>query len=354
LSDKFSVVHTRAPMRLSFGGGGTELAPYVNLFGGAVLSAAISMYAYVTISRNNSLDGKLRVEDQAEGVFIDLSLDDDWEIEKIESVFKLAVATTQEFKRQLGANSFANLHIITGSDAPISSGLGASSVLTIALNHAMNSFFSINFSKQNLIDSSYHIERVKLGLSGGLQDHYPAVYGGMNFIEFAKDGSARLESIKLKKDFLSELESSLLLINTGTSRNGAEIIEDQTSRIGSKDEVITESFHELKRTAYLMKKAIETQDVKLLGKLLDYAWSIKKTTSTKITNSEIENLYSKALDFGAMGGKLSGAGGGGFLLLIVPPEKKIRISRMLTGGNVSTFPVTFVNDGATTSNNSLH
>ena len=103
-----------------------------------------------------------------------------------------------------------------------------------------------------------------------------------------------------------------------------------------------------------MKKAIETQDVKLLGKLLDYAWSIKKTTSTKITNSEIENLYSKALDFGAMGGKLSGAGGGGFLLLIVPPEKKIRISRMLTGGNVSTFPVTFVNDGATTSNNSLH
>ena len=168
-----------------------------------------------------------------------------------------------------------------------------------------------------------------MNLSGGRQDHYAAAFGGMNYVQYFKDGQVSVERIDLSDSISLELQSSLLMVYTGTSRASADIIDSQQMAMFSKNESILSNLHFVKKLASDMRLALLDGDIQRFGSLLGESWDFKKATSVKISNSNIDFLYSRAKELGAYGGKISGAGGGGFLLLVVPPEKRVSIYQSL-------------------------
>lgn len=335
-------------MRISFGGGGTELSPYVETYGGCVLSAALGVYAHVNLSINHNKKGFLVISQETE---------DELHISDIENLvlnqcpesLRLASACLQYFSKQLDLKLPDGLVLVTGSEAPIGSGLGASSVLTVAIVNALQTMFELHMQKNRIAETAHKIEREILGLSGGLQDHYPAIYGGVNFIEFSKEKKATIQPLELSNAQISLLESSLLLVYSGQSRESASIIEKQTSAVRVENSNTIEYFHNIKSLADRMRIAILNSDISGLGCLLDESWKQKKLTNANVTNEAIESIYELVMRNGAFGGKVSGAGGGGFLMFVVPPEKKVKISKILGGEESVVFPSNLVSYGSQTS-----
>lgn len=339
------IIHSRAPMRISFGGGGTELSPYVETYGGCVLSSAIGIYAHVKLSFDVNTSGVfLKSQETGETIIIDNL--ENLDLSQCPTSLKLAAACLKYFSNQLGFKIPDGLVLVTGSEAPIGSGLGASSVLTVSIVNALQSLFSIHMHKNQIAEIAHTIERDILGLSGGLQDHYPAVYGGVNFIEFSKEKKASIQPLDLTNSEVSFLESSLLLVYCGKSRDSAKIIEAQTEAVSKKNSTTVDYFHEIKQIAHNMRVSLSKLDLPELGKLLDLSWELKKSTNSEISNSLIDSLYDTVKNEGAYGGKVSGAGGGGFLMFIVPPEKKIQISLKIGGKDSIVFPSNLVSYGA--------
>jgi D-glycero-alpha-D-manno-heptose-7-phosphate kinase len=338
-------IQSRAPMRISFGGGGTELSPYVETYGGCVLSAAIGIYAHVQISFESNING-IMVQSQETGDSITIEELNSLDLTQCPTSLKLASACLKYFSSVLSYEIPKGLVLVSGSEAPIGSGLGASSVLTVSIVNALQTLFSIHMHKNQIAETAHTIEREVLGLSGGLQDHYPAVYGGLNFIEFSKSRKASIQPLDLTNSELSFLESSLLLVYCGKSRDSAKIIEAQTSDLAKANSSTVGYFHEIKDIAHKMRVSISKLDLNELGKLLDTSWNLKKSTNSEITNSLIDSLYDTVKNEGAYGGKMSGAGGGGFLMFIVPPEKKIHISQKISGKDSVVFPSNIISYGA--------
>ncbi len=348
LLDNKTKIVSRAPMRISFGGGGTELSPYVETYGGCVLSAALGVYAHVQLSIDPNLSG-FRVISQETEDQIQIQSIESFNLAECPASLKLASACLQYFSRELKQTCPNGLVLNTGSEAPIGSGLGASSVLTVAIVNALQSMFELHMQKNLIAETAHKIERHVLGLSGGLQDHYPAIYGGVNFIDFSKEKKATIQPLELSNAQLSLLESSLLLIYSGQSRESASIIEVQTNAVRVENSSTIEYFHNIKALADRMRIAMLNSDISKLGSLLDESWSQKKLTNSGVTNARIDSLYEKVMQNGAYGGKVSGAGGGGFLMFVVPPEKKVKISKMLGGEESVVFPSNLVAYGSQTS-----
>jgi D-glycero-alpha-D-manno-heptose-7-phosphate kinase len=332
-------------MRISFGGGGTELSPYVETFGGCVLSSAIGIYAHVRIGFDNSASG-IVIKSQETGEAITIENLENLDLTLCPNSLRLASACLKYFYTQLACEIPRGLVLVTGSEAPIGSGLGASSVLTVSIVNALQSLFSMHMHKNQIAEVAHTIEREVLGLSGGLQDHYPAVYGGINFIEFSKEKKASIQPLDLTSAEVSFLESSLLLVYCGKSRDSAKIIEAQSEAVQKKNSLTVDYFHEIKLIAHKMRVSLSKSDLPELGRLLDASWELKKSTNSEISNSLIDSLYEKVKSEGAYGGKVSGAGGGGFLMFIVPPEKKIEISLRISGRDSIVFPSNLVSNGA--------
>ena len=339
--------YSRAPLRISFGGGGSEIPPYVDEFGGVVFSSTISMFATTCLTVGEH-DNRLAVHSQESLVshYVTEDIKDFSEILGLPKENQLGISCAWYIENIMKVNLPRNISIWTSSDAPQGSGLGTSSVMSVSILKAFDQLLKLNFSQNHLARTAFEIERQILKLSGGLQDHYAAAYGGLNFIKFDKNRTASVMPLNLNPNQRAQLESSLLLIYTGTSRESGSIIELQQESMRLNNSPIIQELHTQKVLAEQMFRAVTNGSMERLGKLMDESWNIKKNLAPSISNSSIDALYSRSLELGAFGGKISGAGGGGFLLLVVPPNQKYSIFNQLKNLDVIQFPISLEQTGA--------
>lgn len=307
------VIRGRAPLRVSFGGGGTDVEPFCVEQGGAIIGSTINKYAYCSISPReddqiivHSLDFDMTVKYNTQENFVyDGKLD----------LVKAALAV-------MGIREGCEVYL--QCDAPPGSGLGTSSTVMVALLTAMARWKGVVMDSYQLADLAYQVEREDLKIDGGYQDQYSSAFGGFNFIEFHGRNNVVVNPLRIKKDIIHELQYNLLLCYTGNVHVSANIIKDQVKNYEKKDAF--EAMCEVKALSYAMKDELLKGNLNSFGKLLDYGWQSKKRMSSRITSPQIDELYEEALEAGALGGKLLGAGGGGYLLLYCPYNLRHKVA----------------------------
>jgi D-glycero-alpha-D-manno-heptose-7-phosphate kinase len=330
----------RAALRLGLAGGGTDLTEYSDLFGGVVVNATLDKYAYATISDSERETTNFSSGDQQASATIT-----DLRGSVLDSNLQLHAAVYRRMMLEFNGQAFMPLNVRTYTDAPIGSGLGTSSTITVALVTAFAAHLGLSLNQSEIARIAFQVERIDCGLAGGKQDHYSAAFGGLNVMEFSKE-NVKVNPLKIQNEFLLELESSLLLFYTGQSRASAQIISDQTASLGVSKNVELEAMHVIKEQAVVMAKALESNNLEDVVKALKIGWESKKATSTKVSSVDIDNLYEQALLSGAKAGKISGAGGGGFMLFFVPIEERGRLVAKLSEFQGITYNCHFSNEGA--------
>lgn len=333
------IIRSKAPLRLGLAGGGTDVSPYSDIYGGAILNATISMYAYATIIPRD--DGKIifRAIDKNESyefestMFIPLN----GELNLLRGIYNRIVKDYS--KKPL------SFELSTYVDAPPGSGLGTSSTLVVAILGAFVEWLNLPLGEYDLARLAYDIERIDLGMAGGKQDQYAATFGGVNFMEFYKDDKVIVNPLRIRSNYLNELAYNLVLYYTETSRNSSQIIEKQAGNVVNNELQSIEATHKLKEQSILMKEALLKGELNKVGEILDFGWENKKLLAEGITNPEIEKIYKIAKKNGASGGKVSGAGGGGFMIFYCPDNKRSQVVRALEkhGGKVKRYE--FVTQG---------
>ena len=334
------LIRSKAPLRIGLAGGGTDVSPYCDIYGGSILNACINMYAYATIEPRN--DGKIEfccADRNEQNVFdSSLSLPIDGKFDLLKGVYNRLVK--DYIKKPL---SFT---LTTYVDAPAGSGLGSSSTLVVAIVKAFQEWQNLPLGEYDLAKLAWSIEREDLNMAGGRQDQYAAAFGGFNFMEFAANEKVLVNPLRIRKEYVNELEFNVLLYYTGTSRLSAKIIESQVENAKKKDEKAIDAMHKLKQQSLDMKEALLTGNLSKMGELLNTGWENKKKMSSAISNSVIDNIYETAIKAGALGGKISGAGGGGFFMFYCPGNSRYRVIEELSklGGEFRRFR--FTNLGA--------
>lgn len=336
------IVRARAPLRLGLAGGGTDVSPYCDVYGGQVMNVTIDRYAYAIIA---PLDG-------GESCFHALDVGHE-ETHSCNSTIdtggplRLLKGVYARVSREFLAGERPPLTLKTFSDAPPGSGLGSSSTMVVAVLQAFVEYFSLPLGEYEVAQLAYDIERKDLGLAGGKQDQYAATFGGFNFMEFYADNRVIVNPLRIKDWVWAELEASLVLYFTGVSRASADIIDQQSRNIGEKNLLSIDAMHQLKDEAVQMKQCILTGDLRKLETTLQAGWEAKKKTATSISNPLIEQVEKVAFANGARAAKVSGAGGGGFMMFLCSPEQRIGLSRALLqqGGSILDFH--FTQQGAT-------
>jgi D-glycero-alpha-D-manno-heptose-7-phosphate kinase len=317
----------RAPLRLSFCGGGTDVSPYPEEHGGCVLSATINHYAYASLRPRR--DSRLTLA----------SLDYDVVAKyaharrvKFDGQLDLLKAAVKALKVKRGADLW------THSDAPPGSGLGASSTLMVALLAVLREWLKLDLSPYDMAELAYRVERKDLRLAGGRQDQYAASFGGFNYIEFDANGTVVMP-LRLRRETIEELEYRLLLCYMGQTRQSAKIIERQTKGYTSGRKSTIQGLHALKAQTAEMKRALLLGHVDGFGELLHQAWLHKKKLAEGISTPHVDRMYEVARREGALGGKMTGAGGGGYFLFLTRFDRRHRVSAALEklGGQVVPF-----------------
>ena len=335
---------SRAPLRLGLAGGGTDLSPYCDAFGGAILNATIDRYAYVTLEPLHH--GPLQFEARDTGV--SLSLDPDASSLQLEGELILHKAVYRRICMDFNGGRPFPCRLVSYCESPPGSGLGSSSTVVVALLKAFAEAMQLPLGDYDLAHLAFEIERVDAGLQGGRQDQYAATFGGFNFMEFRAEDRVIVNPLRVKNWILSELESSLLLYYTGQSRASAAIIAEQARNMahsGPSNPAI-EAMHQLKADAYEMKEALLRGDIGHVASVLNKSWEAKKSTASSITNSSINALMDTAFSSGAIAGKVSGAGGGGFVTFLVDPERRTELAKVLQQQNGQLMPCSFTKRGA--------
>lgn len=331
--------HGKAPFRLGLAGGGTDVSPYCDLHGGAVVNATISLYAHASIMPRE--DGKI--------VFIQQNSGKRWEgnaveVLNIEDDFFLQQGIYNHIVKHY-AHKPLSFELVTSMDVPTGSGLGTSSTLVVAIIAAFAEWLKLPLGNYDLARMAYEIERIELDKNGGRQDQYAATFGGFNFIEFRQDDTVIVNPLDLDKNFSNELAYSLVLFYMKTSRASAHIIEKQQENIRKGKAEAIEATHQLKQSTWAMKEALLQSDLMKLGQIMDASWQNKKKLSAHITNTKINAIYDAAKAAGAIGGKISGAGGGGFMMFCCPEHTKTKVVQALLNLGGQVFPYSFVNQG---------
>lgn len=323
------IIRSKAPLRISFAGGGTDVPPYVHERGGVVLSATIDKYAYASLRLRD--DKNITVQSLDYDIVAKYHVDDelayDGELDLVKAVLK-------NMCRENGQGLDFFMH----SDAPPGSGLGSSSTVVVALIGLIKQWQRLPLTNYEMADLAYKIERMDLGIDGGMQDQYAAVFGGFNFIEF-NPPAIIVNPLRIDKEIISELHYSLLLCYTGRTRVSANIITTQVDNYVRKEVEVLDAMDELKSITIEMKNALLQGHLTDYGHLLHEAWINKKKMAKQITTTSIDALYAAGREKGALGGKILGAGGGGYLLLFCPFDKKHIIAEELErlGGQVVDF-----------------
>jgi D-glycero-alpha-D-manno-heptose-7-phosphate kinase len=333
----------RAPLRLGLAGGGTDVSPYCDVYGGNVMNVTIDRYAYALISP--SADGKLRFD------AIDVGVSEEFDPAKTliggDGSLRLLKGVYARVSRDFLHGEQPPLCIQTFSDAPPGSGLGSSSTMVVALVQAFVEHFSLPLGEYEVAHLAYDIERKDLKLAGGKQDQYAATFGGFNFMEFYGNDRVIVNPLRIKDWVWAELEASLVLYFTGVSRDSADIIDQQSRNVGENNQASIEAMHRLKQEAVQMKECILKGNLKGLASTLQAGWEAKKSTATSVSNPLIESIERVAFANGAVAAKVSGAGGGGFMMFLCAPHQRIGLTRALLqqGGSVMDFH--FTQRGAT-------
>ncbi len=330
-------IRSRAPLRISFAGGGTDIEPYLSEKGGVVLSSTINKYCYGNLAPRS--DQEIQIEsldiDTFARFMASQKLDFNGQLDLVKAVLRKFEGWKQGFS------------LFLHSDAPPGSGLGSSSTMVVALLGLFRQWLNLPWTNYELAKLAYEIERTDLGIQGGKQDQYAAVFGGFNFIEFYHNETI-VNPLRLSPAIVNELEYHLLLCYTGRTRLSANIIAAQVDGYLKKNESSLHALDQLKAITIAMKNALLQGRLNQLGELLHQAWIEKKHLAGAISNEKIDHLYHIALAKGALGGKILGAGGGGYLLLYCPYNRKHSIATELEklGGQVT--PFSFETQGLTT------
>jgi len=305
-------------LRISFAGGGTDVPPYPQLHGGAVISCTIDRYAYVSLEPRK--DAKMVIR----------SLDFDM-ISVLDSIAEIQYDGKLDFAkavvRAMGnpAEGF-NMHI--SCNAPPGSGLGSSSALVVGVVGVMKHFHDRPLTSYEIADTAHRIEREELGIRGGMQDQYAATFGGLNLIEFKADGVV-VNPLRIRPEILNELSTHLVLCNTGRTRLSSKILSRQIKSYESGDALVLKSLQALKRIAFELKDSLLKGHVDNMGPLLEKDWELKKQLDSKISTPFLDKVSKIARASGASGGKILGAGGGGYFLFYCNPENRPRLEKSL-------------------------
>ena len=332
------VIRSKAPLRISFAGGGTDIRPYMDEYGGCVLSATIDKCAYGSLRVRD--DQAIRVEsldyDIVAKYNLDFNLQYDGELDLVKAVVN-----------NLNGYSKQGLDFFIHSDAPPGSGLGSSSTMVVALIGLLKHYHRLPLTDYEMAQIAFQIERCDLKIAGGMQDQYAAVFGGFNFIEF-HDNAVIVNPLRVNQATVNELEYRLLLVYTGRTRLSSNIIKSQVESYEKKEETVLEAMAEIKALATEMKNALLQARLLEFGYLLHEAWLNKKKMAQNISNSEIDTLYEAARKKGAMGGKILGAGGGGYLLLFCEFGKKHLVAEEMEKLGAQAVDFHFVDHGLQT------
>ena len=334
------IIRSKAPLRLGLAGGGSDVSPYSDIYGGLILNATINLYAYCTIEETD--DGMITINgydsDCFKGYPISPTLDIDGEANLIKGVYNRVV---KDFSIEPRA-----FKITTYNDAPAGSGLGTSSTMVVCILKCFVEWLSLPLGDYEISRLAYEIERKDLGLSGGKQDQYAAAFGGFNYMEFLKDDMVIVNPLKMKRWVIDELEASMVLYFTGRSRQSANIIDEQKKNTSSNNDEAVEAMHRIKQTAVDTKLALLKGDINGFAEILRIGWENKMKMARNVTNPVIQEAMETALAAGAKAGKVSGAGGGGFIMFVVEPTRKKEVINALEKLDGYVMPFNFTEGGA--------
>lgn len=335
-----AIIRSKAPLRLGLAGGGTDVSPYCDEFGGCVLNVTINMYAYCTIEPTN--DG--RIEFIAKDRNESFSFESSPYIEP-SGILPLHKGMYNRIMHDFCKGQNLSFRMTTYSDAPAGSGLGSSSTMIVAILKAYMEWLNLPLGEYEMAHLAYDVERKDVGLSGGKQDQYAATFGGLNFIEFTANDQVIVNPLRIKKWIRNELENMLILYYTGTSRDSATIINEQIKNIKDKNSLSIEGMHELKASAYEMKRAILQGDFNGVIHCLNQGWEAKKKTSSVVSNPAIENIYNFIISNGGRAAKISGAGGGGFMIILCDPKERYSLVEKLKKTDGRVMLTSFIETG---------
>lgn len=335
------IFRSKAPLRLGLAGGGTDVAPYSDLFGGAVLNATISLYAYATLIPRK--DNKIIIR------LINKSVDYEYEATEALELNNEDIIPCGVYNKvvELFTKKALSFELILYADAPPGSGLGTSSTLLVSILGVFAEWQKIPLGEYDLAKLAWEIERVYLKMDGGKQDQYAATFGGFNYMEF-NNGSVIVNPLRIKPSFKDELSHNLLLYFTGTSRLSSKIIAEQVDNVEKMHDRPVEAMHKLKEQARRMKDIILKGEFEQIGNILDSGWRYKKEMAGGISNKIIDSIYDIAIENGATGGKISGAGGGGYMVFYCPGSSRYSVARALAAYEGRIEPFEFTEKGLTT------
>ena len=317
------MIITRTPLRISIGGGGTDLPSYYNQFGGFVISAAINKYIYITANRAFR-----------PGYFLKYS-----KIENAETIDDIDHDIFREALRNM--NAPPSMDIVSIADVPSGTGLGSSGTFTVGLLHALHAFKRRHVSTEELARSANDLEMNQLGEPCGKQDHYIAAYGGITCQTYNTDGSVDMTPLALTDLTTRGLREHLMLFFTGYSRNASDLLSDQKTKSETGDTEMLDNLHFIKDLGLRIKDVLEAGDLRQFADMMHEHWLHKQKRSANTSNDRINSLYKTARENGALGGKLVGAGGGGFLLFFTEDRSRLRTAMTENGLQEMNFDFDF-------------
>ena len=318
------IYRSKAPFRIGLAGGGTDVSPYSELYGGAILNATISLYAHTSL------------EVIADPKIIFESIDQDCILEypcgefiPIGNKLDLQAGIYNRLLKDGFLNTTKGLKLTTSLDVPAGSGLGTSSTLMVSILKAFTEYLSLPFGDYDIAHLAFDIERNDLKLAGGKQDQYAATFGGVNFMEFYADDKVIVNPLRIRREYLHELENNILLFFTSKSRSSSAIIKEQQKNVQDKNASSIEAMHQLKDQARRMKEVLLRGQLNEIGNILDFGFKQKRQTAQNISNTLLDEIYESAKEGGATGGKISGAGGGGFMFFYCPDNTRYKVKSSL-------------------------
>jgi D-glycero-alpha-D-manno-heptose-7-phosphate kinase len=330
------IYRSKAPLRIGLAGGGTDVSPYADMFGGAILNATVSLFAHASIELLTERKIIVHAQDRNE--------QEEYAFTKslpINGTLDLLKAVYNRIQKDYGFPE-KGFRLSTFVDAPAGSGLGTSSTLVVAILGAFVEMLKLPLGDYDIAHYAFDIERNDLKLAGGRQDQYAATFGGVNFMEFYKEEKVIVNPLRIRSQYMHELENNLLLFFTSTSRESASIIKEQVKNVQGNNEKSIDAMHNLKEQAQMMKEALLKGKVDEIGAILDYGFAQKRNMAASISNSNIEAIYDAAKAAGATGGKISGAGGGGFMIFYCPGNTRYQVINALEkfGGEIKKYSFT--------------
>lgn len=323
------MIITRTPFRFTLGGGGTDLPAYYSKYGGFIFAAAINKYMFISLNRP-IVDCLVRVKYTKS--------------ETVNHREELQHDIAKEAMRMTGIDN--SLEIVSMADVPAGTGLGSSGSYAVGLLNSLHTMKKESMAVQDLAEEACVLEIDRLGKPIGKQDQYMAAFGGLRVLEINKDGRVKVRSVRIEDSTLDDLNRNLLMFYTNTSRSANKILSEQSQGAREEKRNVVESLHAIKEIGYKVLEAAESGNITDIGLLFDKHWKYKKSLSTEISNGWLDEMYEYALENGALGGKITGAGGGGFFVFYVEKDHS-KFREAMKRLNLKEMRYRFENDGTT-------